>query len=123
MIKTSILLFAFSISAACAFGQEIVFQNQKFEINAVKAEVVQLNGEQVLKVERDLKVLPFDVKNLAATVDEPTYVKLKNVNLENGIIEVKMLSRVQNPSPFEALRDLLDLPSESMKTRHSNQSI
>ena len=69
---------------------EIVFQNQKFEINAVKAEVVQLNGEQVLKVERDLKALPFDAKNLAATVDEPTFVKLKNVNLENGIIEVKI---------------------------------
>ena len=109
MIKTTILFLAFSISAACTFGQEIVFQNQKFEINAVKAEVVQLNGEQVLKVERDLKALPFDVKNLAATVDEPTYVKLKNVNLENGIIEVKMLSRVQNPSPFEAAQGFIGL--------------
>ncbi len=36
MIKIPILLFALSICAACAFGQEIVFQNQKFEINAVK---------------------------------------------------------------------------------------
>ena len=109
MIKIYILLFVFSISAPCSFGQEIVFQNQKFEINAVKAEVVQLNGEQVLKVERDLKALPFDVKNLAATVDEPTYVKLKNVNLENGIIEVKMLSRVQDPSPFEAAQGFIGL--------------
>src|SRR5688572_20052124 len=109
MIKIPILLFAFSISTPCAFAQEIVFQSQKFEINAVKAEVVQLNGEQVLKVERDLKTLPFDVKNLAATVDEPTYVKLKNVNLENGIIEVKILSRIQDPSPFEAAQGFIGL--------------
>ena len=108
-MKTYFVSVSLTFCALCSLAQEIVFQNQKFEINAVKAEVVQLNGEQVLKVERDLKALPFDVKNLAATVDEPTYVKLKNVSLENGIIEVKMLSRVQNPSPFEAAQGFIGL--------------
>ena len=53
-----------------------------------------------MKVERDLKALPFDAKNLSHTVDEPTYVKLRNLDFENGTIEVKMLSRIQDPSPF-----------------------
>lgn len=86
--------------ALIAYAQEISFQKQKFEINAVKAEVTKLDGEEVLKVERDLNVIPFDVDRLGSTVDEPTYVKLKNVNFENGTIEVKMLSKIQDPPPF-----------------------
>jgi hypothetical protein len=109
MMKIPTLLFVLGICATCTFGQEIVFQKQRFELNAVKAAVVQLNGEQVLKVERDLNAIPFDEKNLGATVDEPTYVKLKDVNLENGIIEVKMLSRIQDPSPFEAAQGFIGL--------------
>ena len=62
-----------------------------------------------MKVERDLKAIPFDAKRLEATVDEPTYVKLKNVNLDNGIIEVKVLSRIQNPSPFEFAQGFIGL--------------
>lgn len=96
-MKTYIIAALLSLCSLLTVAQEIVFQKQTFELHAVKAAVVQLNGEQVLKVERDLEALPFDVKNLAATVDEPTYVKLKNVNLENGIIEVKMLSKIQDP--------------------------
>jgi hypothetical protein len=44
---------------------------------------------------------------MTSTVDEPTYVKLKNVELENGTIEVKLLSRIQDPSPFEAARGFI----------------
>jgi len=54
-----------------------------------------------LQLERDLKALPFDANNLGSTVDEPTYAKLTNLDFENGTIEVKMLSRVQDPSPFQ----------------------
>jgi hypothetical protein len=60
-------------------------------------------------VERDLQALPFDVKNLSATVDEPTYVKLKNIDLENGIIEVKMLSQIQSPSPFDQAQGFIGM--------------
>ena len=109
MMKTYILSVSLTLCVLCSVGQEIVFQKQKFELNAVKAEVVQLNGEQVLKVERDLQAIPFDAKNLSATVDEPTYVKLKDVSLANGIIEVKMLSRIQDPSPFEAAQGFIGL--------------
>lgn len=83
-----------------AFGQTITWEGREFETVNVKAEKVQLNGEEVLKVERDLEALPFDINNLSETVDEPTYVKLKDVTIENGIFEVKVLSRILVPSPF-----------------------
>jgi hypothetical protein len=95
------LFLVSNLYAVGAFGQEILFQKQTFELKNVTASVVKLNGEEVLKVERDLEALPFDVNHLEATVDEPTYVKLANHDFGNGVIEVKMLSRIQDPSPFQ----------------------
>lgn len=82
------------------FGQKITVKDQEFELKNVTGSITELTGEKVLKIERDLKAIPFDVKNLGATVDEPTYAKLINLDFENGTIEVKMLSQIQNPSPF-----------------------
>lgn len=108
-MKRFILLLALSSYSLIGFTQEIIFQKQKFEANAVKAEIVKLNGESVLKVERDLSVIPFDLKKLGSTVDEPTYVRLKDVDLQNGSIEVKMLSKVQSPSPFEGAQGFIGI--------------
>lgn len=108
-MKTIILFFASNLCALFSFGQTIEWNNQKLELRNVKASLVQFNGEQVLKVERDLTALPFDAKNLSKTVDEPTYVKVKNITLENGIIEVKLLSRIQEPSPFEGAQGFIGL--------------
>ncbi len=108
MMKKTLIL-AFCLFAATIFAQKITFQNQEFEAKNVTASVVQLDGEAVLKVERDLKAIPFDVKRLEATSDEATYVKLKTVQFENGAIEVKMLCRIQNPSPFEFARGFIGL--------------
>lgn len=109
MIKTYCLVLLLNFCAFATIGQTVKWKNLEFELKNVTGSLVRLNGEEVLKIERDLKVLPFDTKNLAATVDEPTYAKLKNVNLANGIIEVKVLSRVQNPSPFEAAQGFIGL--------------
>jgi len=107
MIKTYGILFFVNICAIAAFGQTIKWKNQTFESRNITASLVKLNGEEVLKVERDLKVLPFDTANLSKTVDEPTYIKLKDVNFVNGIIEVKMLSQIQNPSPFKGAQGFI----------------
>ena len=109
MIRTYCLILFLSLSAFSAPGQTVKLKNQEFELKNVTGSIVRLNGEEVLKIERDLKALPFDVKNLAATVDEPTYAKLKNFNLENGTIEVKVFARIQNPSPFEAAQGFIGL--------------
>lgn len=109
MKKKFKLLFLMSLAAATIFAQNIQFQNQEFEIKNVHASVVELAGEQVLKVERDLKAIPFDAKKLETTVDEPTYVKLKNLDFSDGSIEVKMFARIQNPSPFEFAQGFIGL--------------
>ncbi len=92
-----------------AFGQEIVFQRQRFEPKNVIASVVKFQGREVLRVERDLKALPFDSTRLEATVDEPTYVKLADVDFEDGTIEFKMYSQIQNPSPFRAAQGFIGI--------------
>lgn len=90
-----------------SYAQILKFEGKDFEISNVKASVVQFKGEEVLKVERDLEALPFKLENLEATVDEPTYVKVRNLDFENGVIEVKMLSQIQNPSPFQGAQGFI----------------
>lgn len=98
MKNTFILIL--SLFAISAFGQNLTLGNQAFELKNVTGSIVDFQGEKVLKIERDLNALGFDVNRLEATVDEPTYVKLKGVDFQDGTIEVKMLAQIQNPSPF-----------------------
>jgi hypothetical protein len=90
-----------------AFGQVLKLKNQEFELKNVTGSIVEFQGEKVLKIERDLKALPFDEANLGATVDEPTFARLLNSDFENGIIEVKMLSQIQDPSPFQSAQGFI----------------
>lgn len=92
-----------------SIAQDIQFEGKEFEQKNVKASVVYFQGAKAIKVERDLKALPFDVNHLESTVDEPTYVKLKNLDFTNGTIEVKLLSQIQNPSPFEFAQGFIGL--------------
>jgi len=83
---------------------------QSFELHNVTGEVIKFQGKKVLKIERDLNALPFDAKNLEATVDEPHYAKLMDLDdFENGTIEVKMYSQIQDPSPFPAAAGFIGL--------------
>lgn len=107
MKKSVVILFTIIGSLIGANAQTLKLDGKEFEISAVKAAVVQINGEEVMKVERDLETIPFDMANLGATVDEPTFVKLKDCDFENGVIEVKMLSQIQNPSPFQGAQGFI----------------
>jgi hypothetical protein len=122
MNKIFIVMSLFA-SSLYSHGQTIKWEGKEFEISNVKASVVSLNGESVLKVERDLEKLPFDVNRLEATVDEPTYVKLKNFDFENGIIEVKMLSQIQDPSPFEYAQGFIGLAFRIAENDSAYESI
>lgn len=101
MKKTFIIVQILSLFGLISHAQSIKLNDQAFELKNVTGAVTEFDGEKVLKIERDLKALAFDVKNLEATVDEPTYAKLANFDFRNGIIEVKVLSQIQDPSPFE----------------------
>lgn len=83
-------------------SQKLQLGNQTFELHNVKGEVIKFQGSKVLKIERDLKALPFDSTRLEATVDDRHYAKLLGIDdFENGTIEVKMYSQIQNPSPYK----------------------
>lgn len=74
---------------------------QTFELHNVTGEIIKFKGKKVLKIERDLKALPFDANRLEETVDETHYARLVGLdNFENGTIEVKMYSKLQDPSPY-----------------------
>lgn len=83
------------------FGQNVKFGKQTFELHNVTGSVIDFQGKKVLKIERDLKALPFDEKNLETTVDDRHYARLLDIDdFENGTIEVKMYSQIQDPSPY-----------------------
>jgi len=95
---TSLLLSVVCASQAAA--ATIEWDGRTFETVNVKAAVVNLRGEQVLKLERDLQSFPFDPTREVETVDDRHYLRLKGFDFTDGIFEVKVLSRVQQPSPF-----------------------
>lgn len=86
----------------CSFSQKLKLGKQTFELHNVTGEIIKFQGKKVLKIERDLNAIPFDVNNIEATVDEPHYARLLGLDdFENGVIEVKIFSQIQNPSPFQ----------------------
>jgi hypothetical protein len=106
-MKKVILLSILILQITEVLAQKFTWENKEFEAVNTKVAIVNMDGVQVLKVERDLVASPFDEKNIDASTDGPTYVKLTNVAIENGTIEVKMLSRIIENSPFPAARGFI----------------
>ena len=104
MSKIPSLGILFLMTSLQVFSQKTLqLGKQTFELHNVTGSIIKFEGKQVLKIERDLNAIPFDATRLEATVDEPHYAKLVGLNdFENGIIEVKMYSQIQDPSPFPA---------------------
>lgn len=99
------------VLVSSTFAQtKLTLGKQVFELHNVTGSIIKFQGENVLKIERDLKALPFDANRLEATVDEPHYAKLVGLDdFENGIIEVKMYSQIQDPSPFAGAAGFIGL--------------
>lgn len=101
IMKKVLLLLLFVFSSCFVYAQKLILGKQTFELHNVTGEIIKFQGKKVLKIERDLKALPFDEKNLEATVDETHYARLLDLDdFENGTIEVKMYSQIQDPSPY-----------------------
>lgn len=96
-----ILILVLGTLYVSAQKQKLNLKNQTFELHNVTGSVIEFEGKKVLKIERDLAALPFDANNLEKTVDEAHYARLVGLeDFENGTIEVKMYSQIQNPSPY-----------------------
>lgn len=100
MRKFLSILFLCAVLTPHAFAETIEWEGRKFETVNVKAAVVTFRGEQVLRVERDLKAFPFDRTRLEETVDDRHFLKLSNFEFADAVFEVKLLSRVLQPSPM-----------------------
>ncbi|HEX7869172.1 MAG TPA: hypothetical protein VF455_03580 [Chryseobacterium sp.] len=124
MFKNKVLsLTIIAMTFTTVSAQTIQFENKEFEISNVKASVIDFEGHKVLKLERDLDKIPFDVNHLENTVDEATFMKLANTNIENGIIEFKVYSQIQNPSPFEFAQGFIGLAFNINKDNSAFESI
>lgn len=103
MKKYSIFCFV-CLWTLSAIGQTLKLKNQEFELHNVTGSIIKFQGKKVLKIERDLEAIPFDVNNIEATVDEPHYARLVGLeDFENGTIEVKMYSQLQDPAPYPGI--------------------
>lgn len=114
LVLATTLILSFT---SAAIADTISFEGREFLLNKVKASVVTFAGDEVLKVERDLDALPFDPERLEETVDEATYVKLKDFEFADAIFEVKVLARVQRPTPFPASQGFIGV---HFRTNHDN---
>lgn len=74
-------------------SQTIGFDKNKLEPNHVYMSIEKMNGKQVVKVVKD------STQNGA---DLPTFVKVKGIDLKDGAIEVKVLSRLLKNAPASA---------------------
>jgi hypothetical protein len=99
-MKSFLFTFIF-LGTLSTFGQRLTLKKQTFELHNVTGSIIEFEGKKVLKIERDLKAIPFDVNNIEKTVDEPHYARLVGLeDFENGTIEVKMYSQIQDPPPY-----------------------
>ena len=108
-IQLSILLLVCSV---VVLGQKqiLTLRNQNFELRNLTGSIIKFEGKEVLKIERDLKALPFDVNNIEGTVDEPHYARLVGLeDFENGTIEVKMYSKLQDPAPYPGIAGFIGI--------------
>ncbi len=82
----------------------LMLGKQTFGLHNVKGEIIRFQGSRVLKIERDLNAIPFDSNQVEKTVDEPHYARLDGFDdFENGTIEVKMYSQIQDPAPYSGV--------------------
>ena len=105
-------IFLLMLSTFCVFGQnhKLTLKKQTFELHNVTGSIIKFEGKEVLKIERDLKALPFDVNNIEGTVDEPHYARLVGLeDFENGTIEVKMYSQIQDPPPYPGVAGFIGI--------------
>lgn len=109
MVKVILPLWVLLVFSGSVPAQTLNFEGKEFEIANAKASVTKIKGKKALKVERNLDKLAFDATRLESTVDEPHFAKLKGLDLQNGVIEFKMLSRIQNPSPFAQAQGFIGL--------------
>lgn len=91
MEKLTILVLCFTVVIANnLYAQSIELTESSVEPVNVFMSIEKMDGQNVVRVIKDSTITKFD---------EPTFVKIKGVNFKNGIIEVKVLSKLLKEAP------------------------
>lgn len=85
MKNTRIILFLFLFAAESAYSQKVNLDSSNLIPNKVSMQIDHSQGESIVRVVKD---------PIIKEADEPTFVRIKNINFKNGIIEVEVLSRL-----------------------------
>lgn len=109
-MKKQAFVLVLALYSWSSTAQNLKLKNQEFELHNVTGEIVTFQGKKVLKIERDLTAIPFDSTRIEATVDEPHYARLLGLeDFENGTIEVKMYSQLQDPAPYSGIAGFIGI--------------
>ncbi|MFY7912869.1 MAG: hypothetical protein ACOVO2_25090 [Emticicia sp.] len=92
MKKLPLLLITTLLSVSLS-AQNIKMNKDNLEANQVYLSFVKMEGKELVKVEADTTI---------KGTDEATFVKIKDLDFKNGIIEVKLLSRLMKNAPASA---------------------
>ncbi|MET0636934.1 MAG: hypothetical protein ABWZ25_12965 [Chitinophagaceae bacterium] len=82
-----------TFSCIISYGQEIRFQGHSLEAVSVSVTKETIMGKESLRVIKDTSI---------QAVDEPTFARLTGINFHNGVIEVKVLSKLLANAPAYA---------------------
>jgi len=85
-----LLFVAAIILSINSYSQTIKLESNRLEAVKVYMSIEKLMGSDVVKAIKDSSV---------KVNDEPTFVKVKGINFRNGVIEVKVLSRLLKNAP------------------------
>jgi hypothetical protein len=97
MKEIKLLIALALLSVGVQAQKTFTFEGKQMEAVHVTTAIEKIKGKKALRIERDLQQLPFDAQRIGETTDEPTFVKLVGEELDNGTIEVTVLSRLQDP--------------------------
>ena len=85
-----LLFVAAIILSVNSYSQTIKLESNRLEAVKVYMSIEKLMGSDAVKAIKDSSV---------KVNDEPTFVKIKGINFRNGVIEVKVLSRLLKNAP------------------------
>lgn len=91
MKKIAFLLVSLMLLGATnLYSQKVNLKRDNLEAVNIFMSSQKMNGENVIRVVKDPAIEEFD---------EPTFVRIKDINFTNGMIEVKVLSRLLPDAP------------------------
>lgn len=93
MKNIKLVILILNLCVYTAYGQKIKLEANNLVANQVSMSFEKLQGKKVVKVIKDSTV---------KAIDEATFVRIKDLDFKDGIIEVKVLSRLlKNASPSD----------------------